>query len=161
MEFFSLGSFQPARNGKLLSISVDEKGDERYEQRFLNMETGAFLEDTIPNIAAGSFFINHAEQLIYLVPDESWRPWRVYVHDVGQGTEDHLIYEEPDNTMWLGAAMSSDRSSVVITSSNSEYTEVRLIPTREPKGERPCSSPRARASNTTLSRSTLPASSIC
>ena len=70
MEFFSLGSFQPARNGKLLSISVDEKGDERYEQRFLNMETGAFLEDTIPNIAAGSFFINHAEQLIYLVPDD-------------------------------------------------------------------------------------------
>ncbi len=135
MEFFSLGSFQPARNGKLLSISVDEKGDERYEQRFLNMETGTFLEDTIPNIAAGSFFINHAEQLIYLVPDESWRPWRVYVHDVGQDTEDHLIYEEPDNTMWLGAAMSSDRSSVVITSSNSEYTEVRLIPTREPKGE--------------------------
>ena len=68
------------------------------------METGTFLEDTIPNIAAGSFFINHAEQLIYLVPDESWRPWRVYVHDVGQDTEDHLIYEEPDNTMWLGAA---------------------------------------------------------
>ena len=135
MEFFSLGSFQPSRSGKLLSISVDEKGDERYEQRFLNMETGAFLEDTIPNITAGSFFINHAEQLVYIVPDDSWRPWRVYVHDVGQGTEDHLIYEEPDNTMWLGAAMSSDRSSVVITSSNSEYTEVRLIPTREPKGE--------------------------
>ena len=162
MEFFSLGSFQPARNGKLLSISVDEKGDERYEQRFLNMETGTFLEDTIPNIAAGSFFINHAEQLIYLVPDESWRPWRVYVHDVGQGTEDHLIYEEPDNTMWLGAAMSSDRSSVVITSSNSEYTEVRLIPhPRTQERADPAHPPRAQASNTTPSRSTLPASSTC
>ena len=53
MEFFALGVFQPSRNGKLLSISVDEKGDERYEQRFLNLETGEFLPDTIPNISGG------------------------------------------------------------------------------------------------------------
>ena len=133
MEFFALGVFQPSRNGKLLSISVDEKGDERYEQRFLNLETGEFLPDTIPNISGGSFFINHAQQLVYTVPDDSWRPYRVYVHDIGAGTEDHLIYEETDPTMWLGSAMSADRSSIVLSSGNSEFTEVSLVPIAEPK----------------------------
>lgn len=133
LEFFSLGVFQPSRNGKLLSISVDEKGDERFEQRFLDLETGAFLEDTIPNISGGSFFINHAQQIVYTVPDESWRPYRVYVHDIGAGTEDHLIYDDPDNTMWVSAHMSADRSSIVISSGNSEFTEVHLVPIAEPK----------------------------
>ncbi|MBW4960244.1 hypothetical protein KZW07_32190, partial [Klebsiella pneumoniae] len=62
-----------------------------------------------------------------------WRPYRVYVHDIGAGTEDHLIYEETDPTMWLGSAMSADRSSIVLSSGNSEFTEVSLVPIAEPK----------------------------
>ena len=37
--------------------------------------------------------------------------------------------------MWLSPAMSSDRSSVILTSSNSEYTEVRIVPIDQPKSE--------------------------
>ena len=55
------------------------------------------------------------------------------VHDIGAGTEDHLIYEETDPTMWLGSAMSADRSSIVLSSGNSEFTEVSLVPIAEPK----------------------------
>ena len=160
MEFFSLGSFQPARNGKLLSISVDERATNATSSASSTWKPAPSSKTASPTLRG--ILLHQPRRTAHLSrPRRVVAPWRVYVHDVGQGTEDHLIYEEPDNTMWLGAAMSSDRSSVVITSSNSEYTEVRLIPIREPKSEPTLSSPRAQASNTTPSRSTLPASSTC
>ena len=129
LKFFAMGTFQPSRNGKLLSVSVDDSGDERFEQRFLNLETGQWLEDTIPNVFSGSFFINHATQLVYLVPDDSWRPYRAYVHTIGTSyTEDYLLYEEADATLWLGAKMSADRSHIVLSSGNSEFSETSIVP---------------------------------
>ena len=128
MAFFSLGSFQVTRDGSLLTFGVDSSGDERYTQYFKNLETGEILDEKIEDIFAGAFFASGAKHLIYTVADDSWRPYEVRAHAIGSSvSEDFALYREDDQGLWLGAGMSSSRTHVVITSSNSEYSEVRII----------------------------------
>lgn len=128
MAFFSLGSFQVTRDGSLLTFGVDDSGDERYTQYFKNLDTGEILEEKIEDVFAGAFFASGAKHLIYSVADESWRPYEVRAHAIGtSASEDFGLYREDDNGLWLGAGMSSSRTHVVITSSNSEYSETRII----------------------------------
>lgn len=128
MAFFSLGSFQVTRDGSLLTFGVDDSGDERYTQYFKNLDTGEILEEKIEDVFAGAFFASGAKHLIYSVADESWRPYEVRAHAIGtNASEDFALYREDDNGLWLGAGMSSSRTHVVITSSNSEYSETRII----------------------------------
>lgn len=128
MAFFSLGSFQVTRDGSLLTFGVDDSGDERYTQYFKNLDTGEILEEKIGDVFAGAFFASGAKHLIYSVADESWRPYEVRAHAIGTDrSQDVVLYHEADQGMWLDAGMSSSRTHVVITSSNSEYSETRII----------------------------------
>lgn len=128
LPFFSLGSFMVTRDGRLLTFGVDSSGDERYTQYFKNLETGQLLEEKLENIFAGAFFVSGAKHLVYTVADESWRPYQVKAHAIGSDpAEDILLYEESDQGLWLDASMASSRTHLVISSSNSEYSETRLI----------------------------------
>lgn len=128
MAFFSLGSFQVTRDGSLLTFGVDDSGDERYTQYFKDLNTGEIRDEKIEDVVAGAFFASGAKHLIYSVADESWRPYEVRAHAIGtSASEDFALYREDDNGLWLGAGMSSSRTHVVITSSNSEYSETRII----------------------------------
>lgn len=128
LPFFSLGSFQVTRDGRLLTFGVDDTGDERYTQHFKNLETGQMLDEKIEDIFAGAFFASGANHLIYAVADDSWRPYQIRAHRVGSSPADDIaLYTEEDQGMWLGAGMSSSRTHVVLTSGNSEYTETRVV----------------------------------
>ncbi|MDO4899011.1 MAG: prolyl oligopeptidase family serine peptidase, partial [Rothia sp. (in: high G+C Gram-positive bacteria)] len=128
LAFFSLGSFQVTRDGRLLTFGVDESGDERYTQYFKNLETGQMLDEKIEDVFAGAFFASGANHLIYAVADESWRPYEIRAHKIGSpASEDFALYTEADQGMWLGAGMSASRTHVVITAGNSEYSEARVI----------------------------------
>lgn len=128
MAFFSLGSFQVTRDGSLLTFGVDDSGDERYTQYFKNLDTGEILEEKIEDVFAGAFFASGAKHLIYSVADESWRPYEVRAHAIGTDpSQDVVLYHEADQGMWLDAGMSSSRTHLVISSSNSEYSETYVI----------------------------------
>lgn len=128
MAFFSLGSFQVTRDGSLLTFGVDGSGDERYTQYFKDLNTGEILEEKIEDVVAGAFFASGAKHLIYSVADESWRPYEVRAHAIGTDpSQDLVLYHEADQGMWLDAGMSSSRTHLVISSSNSEYSETYVI----------------------------------
>lgn len=128
LAFFSLGSFQVTRDGRLLTFAVDDSGDERYTQYFKNLDTGEILDEKIEDVFAGAFFASGAKHLIYAVADESWRPYEIRAHAIGTDpAQDFALYTEQDQGMWLGAGMSSSRTHVVITSGNSEYSESRIV----------------------------------
>ncbi|WP_346845237.1 S9 family peptidase [uncultured Rothia sp.] len=145
LPFFSLGSFSPSLDGKLLTFGIDDSGDERFTQYFKNLETGEVSEEKIENIFAGAFLTADGESLIYSVVDDSWRPYEVRRHKIGAGHEDTVLFHESDQSMWLEVSLSADRTHVVLTSYSSEFSEVRIIPVTDfsaapqliiPKGER-------------------------
>ena len=130
LSFFSLGSFDPSLDGQRLTFSVDDTGDERYTQYVMDLQTGQLLPDRIEDIFAGAFLTPDAAHIVYTVVDDSWRPYEIRVHEVGQPTaeNDRVIYTEHDAALWLEAALSEDRTHLVITSYSSEFSEIRLLP---------------------------------
>ncbi|MFW0121577.1 S9 family peptidase [Rothia sp. CCM 9419] len=135
LPFFSLGSFSPSLDGSLLSFGVDDSGDERYTQYFLDLETLTLSEETLPGIFSGAYLTPDASTLIYSLVDESWRPYEIRAHRIGAGEEDCVLFTEHDNAMWLSSALSADRTHIVITSFSSEFSEVRLVPLQDMSAE--------------------------
>lgn len=128
LPYFALGAYSVTAEGKLLAFSVDSAGDERYTQYFLNCETGELLDETIDNIFGDSFLTPDGSSLIYTVADDAWRPYQVRRHSVSSTGEDQLLFHEQDAGFWLGAEISSDLSSLLITAGNSETAEVYVLP---------------------------------
>ncbi|MDO4920012.1 S9 family peptidase [Kocuria sp.] len=127
-EFYSLGAFSVSDDGSRLAWSEDTAGDERFTVRVRDLATGELLADRVEQTSYGAFLTPDAAQLIYTVVDESWRPYRVYRHTVGQDAAgDELLFQEDDPGMWLGAELSADKQWLMLSSSCSEYSEYRIL----------------------------------
>lgn len=128
-EFYALGAFSISEDGTRLAWSEDVAGDERFTAHVKDLTTGELLTDRIEGTSYGAFLTPDGAQLVYTVVDESWRPWRVHRHVVGEPAEtDELLFQEDDPGMWLGAELSADKQWLMLSSSCSEYSEYRILP---------------------------------
>lgn len=132
LPFFSLGAFQVTRDGRYLTYSVDDSGDERFDQYVKDLTSGRLLPDVLEGIFAGGFLTPDGSHLIYSVVDESWRPYEVRAHRLGDdAAADRVLWNEPDVALWLGAEVSSDERHLVMDAGCSEYNETRILPLAE------------------------------
>jgi len=131
--FFSMGGTAVTRDGHLYAYAVDNAGDERFTVRIKDLRTGELLPDVIEGAFYGLAFSPDGSRLFYTVVDETWRPHQVRVHVLGTPVEqDELLYQEDDAGMWLGFDLSAERTHLVVASSCSEYSEVRLLDFSDP-----------------------------
>ena len=131
--FFSVGGTAVTRDGNLYAYAVDNAGDERFTVRIKDLSTGELLADVIEGAFYGLAFSPDGTRLFYTVVDETWRPYQVRVHVLGTPVEqDELLYQEDDAGMWLGFDLSAERTHLVVASSCSEYSEVRLLDFSDP-----------------------------
>lgn len=126
-DFYALGTFSVSENGTHVAWSEDTAGDERFTVHIKNLVTGELLPDRIEQTSYGAFLTPDASELIYMVIDDSWRPWRVYRHVIGTPAEqDELLYQEDNPGLWLGAELSADKQWLMVVSACSEYGEYRI-----------------------------------
>ncbi|WFR83577.1 S9 family peptidase [Arthrobacter sp. Y-9] len=131
--FFSVGGTAVTRDGNLYAYAVDNAGDERFTVRIKDLRTGELLPDVIEGAFYGLAFSPDGTRLFYTVVDETWRPHQVRSHTLGTPVdEDELVYQEDDPGMWLGFELSAERTHLVVASSCSEYSEVRLLDFADP-----------------------------
>ena len=122
--FFSLGGLSVSEDGNLLAYAQDNAGDERFTLRIKDLTTGELLPDVIENVFYGLNFSPDGTRLFYTVVDESWRPHQIKAHTLGTDPEtDVVIFQEDDPGMWLGFDLSADRTELMISIGNSEYSE--------------------------------------
>ncbi|GAA1869920.1 S9 family peptidase [Paeniglutamicibacter psychrophenolicus] len=122
--FFSLGGMAVSEDGTLLAYAQDNAGDERFTLRLKDLATGALLPDTIENVFYGLVFSPDGTRVFYTVVDESWRPHQIKAHTLGTDPEtDVVIFQEDDPGMWLGFDLSADRTELLVSIGNSEYSE--------------------------------------
>ena len=131
--YIELGLLQVSPDGRLLAWSVDREGDEVYELRFRDLETGRHLDEVVPRSYYGGAWSADSSTFFYTVHDETYRPSQVWRHLVGTTVgDDVLVLEEVDEQFELNVRATRSGALVVLWSENRDTSEVWVIDADDP-----------------------------
>jgi oligopeptidase B len=131
--YVELGLTQVSPDGRLLAWSVDTDGDEVYELRFRDLETGRDLDEVVPRSYYGGAWSADAANFFYTVHDDAYRPHQVWRHALGTSpADDVLVLEEPDERFELDLRASRSRGLVIVWAESRDTREVWTIDAADP-----------------------------
>jgi oligopeptidase B len=138
-DFFSasVGVRGISENQRILAFATDDVGRRKYTIRFLDLETGEYLDDVIPDVTPNLVWAADDETLFYTRQDpETLRWYQVYRHTLGTDpAEDVLVYEESDEEFSVSVGRTKSRDLLYITAYQTLSTEYRYLPAAEPAGD--------------------------
>ena len=129
--YYSVGAAEHSPDHTLYGWAEDTQGSEYYRIHVRDLATGEALGEVIDNAYGDFTFSPDSQWLFWIWRDENARPSKVFRRPA-RGGDDALIYEEPDEGMFLGVGSTSDRSHIVISASNQGTSETWLIPAADP-----------------------------
>ncbi|HEX5018173.1 MAG TPA: prolyl oligopeptidase family serine peptidase [Actinomycetes bacterium] len=120
-------------DGKRLAYSVDTAGDEVYELRFRDLESGHELPDRIPHTYYGGGWSADGQTFFYVVHDDKYRPYQVWRHRLGTDpSADVKVFEDLDDRYYVTAWGDRAGDLIVILSFSTNTTEVWLADAHDP-----------------------------
>ncbi|MDT0576724.1 S9 family peptidase [Croceicoccus sp. F390] len=132
-DYFRLGAFSVSQDGTMLAYAVDTDGSERYEARFLDLDSGEALPDTIAGTLGSLVWVKGDTGIVYSLANENWRTDNARLHWLGRpATEDVELLHEDDEGFRVGAGLSANEDWLIIATSDHETSEVYLLPTADP-----------------------------
>ncbi|MFU0663195.1 S9 family peptidase [Gardnerella vaginalis] len=138
-KFFRLGGMDLSLDGSRMLYGVDTQGDERftYYVRDFCEETSEWvtLQDSWEDLASASLTPD-GKWVFYVRLDDSWRPYQVWRHRIGNPTSDDVkVFEEPDERFFVDVYESFDERYMMISSSSKTTSRVLMLPLSTPEGE--------------------------
>ncbi len=127
--YFSIGGSSVSPNNELLVYGVDIVSRRQYTLYFKNLNTGDLYEDVIPETTGGAVWANDNKTVFYTKKDpQTLRSFQVYRHLLGTPvSEDELVFEEADETFFVGLGKSKSQEYIMISSNSTLSTETRYI----------------------------------
>ncbi|WP_342318379.1 S9 family peptidase [Corynebacterium mayonis] len=134
-EFFSLGASSVTESGRYLAFSTDTEGDERFELRVKDLETGELLADTLEGIFYGATWAGE-DYLFYTRVDEAWRPYQIWRHRIGTpASDDVLVFEEADERFNVSIGTDRAMKNLYISTGSKLTSEWHVLPMDNPEGQ--------------------------
>jgi oligopeptidase B len=144
--YFGLGVLAVSPDHRLAVIGLDLDGGEVLRLSVRDLTTGLTLEEVTAHATYGAAWFNDSRTFLYVVPDDAWRPYQVWRHEVGTPTaDDVLVFEERDERFWLGIGRTRTDRFVVIHAGTKLVDEWHLIDADAPQAAPRCVVPRALA----------------
>ncbi len=132
-DYFRLGAISVSNDGARLAWAVDDNGSERFTVRIKVIATGEVLPDKIPGTLSGLVWVAGDTGLVYSLANEQWRTDNARLHWLGQPiSSDVELYHEDDEGFRVGTALSANEQWLIVSTSDHETSEVRLIPAAGP-----------------------------
>lgn len=130
-DYYDLGDWEISPDNRYLAYSFDTAGDERYQVKIQDLETGKFLDDELNDVQGEVAFTSDGKGLIYaLLEKDRWHSKHIQLHSIGQPqTADVVLYREDDDAFFIGFDRTSSREYFVIASSQGEIQETYVMPT--------------------------------
>ncbi|MGY0504827.1 S9 family peptidase [Luteimonas sp. e5] len=122
------------QDGKRMAWADDTNGRRQYTLRFRDLESGKDLPDSIPGTSGNAVWADDGKTLFYVVnhPETLLTTW-VKRHVLGgDAKDDPIIYEEKDDTFYMGVGRSRDDRYIVIGLSSTVSNELRYTPAANP-----------------------------
>ena len=132
-DYFSLGDMAVSPDHRLLAVTTDHDGDEQYELRIIDLETGATLEDRIDGLTYGLAWSADSSAVFYTLADDMQRADRVLLHRLGTDpADDVVVHHETDDRYWVGLGATRSEQYVVISSDSKTTSEARVVDATDP-----------------------------
>lgn len=136
LEYFSLGGMAVSPDGRYLAWSSDTDGSERFVMRIKDLESGEALAEEIPETISQPVWSSDSSMVLYLVVNESWRPFEVRAHRLGTPvSEDTVVYHEDEESFFVGVGSTQSEKYLVIGTGDHVTSEVRVVPAAQPLAE--------------------------
>ncbi len=132
-DFFALGAADVSPDGRLLAYAVDVAGDEQFDLRVREIESGEVLDEAVTGIGYGVAWSLGSTHLFYTRLDDAWRSHEVWRHEVGRpADEDVLVLREDDERFSVAVGVSRDDRWVIIGCGSRLTTEIHLVDSAAP-----------------------------
>ena len=133
-DYFRLAGTQVSPDGKLLAYATDTSGDERFLLKVRDLASGQDVATVATHSVGVPVWSADSTALAWTEVNDQWRRFRIRLHVLGQTGEDATLYEEVlDKGFGVSVDRSQDGRYFVITTSDHVTSEVRLVPTTDPR----------------------------
>lgn len=132
-DFYSMGAYVISPDNRLMAVAEDTVGRRQYVLRVKNLETGEWLDDAVENINANLVWTDGNQSVLYVEKDPTTLLGkRVREHVLGSTGEDKLIYEEPDDSYYMGIGRGKSNEFLYIGLYSTQQTEYRYARADDP-----------------------------
>jgi oligopeptidase B len=144
--YFSDNYHYISPDNTMAAIGFDTVSRRNYTIRFKNLVTGEYLPDRLPMSTGSVAWAADNKTVFYTVRDEqTLRSYRIMRHVIGNDpAQDDLVFEEKDETFYANVYNSKSGHHVVIASTSTLTTEMRILDALRPDGEFTVVEPRKR-----------------
>ncbi|MFP4543785.1 MAG: S9 family peptidase [Candidatus Kapaibacterium sp.] len=135
-EYYNITGLRISPDNNILAFGEDKVGRRLYTIRFLDLETGEFLNDELTNTTGSAAWSNNGNYVFYTVKDESLRPYKIFRHKLGAApADDEEIYHEADSTFLTHCWKDKSEKYIMIGSHATLSDEYRFLEADNPEGE--------------------------
>jgi oligopeptidase B len=115
--FFAIGDTKVSQNNGLLAYALDTVGRRQYTLKVKDLATGKTLADDVANVEPDLVWADDNKTIFYIEKDPvTLLSKRVKAHVLGTpASADTLVYEEKDDTFYMGVGRTSDDKYICIT----------------------------------------------
>ncbi|GAB3102842.1 S9 family peptidase [Lysobacter terrae] len=134
-EYFSVGDYEVTQDNRILAWAEDDVGRRQYTIRFKNLDTGEIYADAVKGVSPNLVWADDNKTLFYVENDpETLLTVRVKKHVLGTpASADVLIYEEHDDSFYMGVSRTRDDKFICIGVSSTVSDELRCASAADPK----------------------------
>ncbi|NIM02354.1 MAG: prolyl oligopeptidase family serine peptidase [Acidobacteria bacterium] len=134
-DYYRLGAVCISPDHRLVAWAADTDGGETYTIRVRDLISGEDLPDTIHGAYAGVEWASDNRTLFYTTLDKTHRPYRLHRHELGAATEDPVVFEEPDESFFLGIHRTRSGRYLILHLGSNDTNEVHYLAADDPTGD--------------------------
>jgi oligopeptidase B len=132
-DYYNVGDYEVTQDNAILAYADDTSGRRQYTVRFRNLDTGEAYPETIRGASPNLVWADDNRTLFYVENDpDTLLTKRVKKHVLGTDPKDDpVVYEEPDDSFYMGIDRSRDDAYIGVSSTVSD--EMRCAPAADPR----------------------------
>ena len=134
--YYAVASMEVSPDNKILAFSEDTLSRRIYNYRFLNLETGKFLDDKLENCEPGGAWANDNQTFFYTTKNEvSLLSEKIWRHQLNSSGNDVMVYHEKDPSYYIGVYKSKSDDYIIIYNNSTLISDYQILKADDPEGE--------------------------
>lgn len=136
-EFYTLGSIAITPDNAIMAVAEDFLSRRIYGIRFCNLKSGTWYPEVLENVSSSFTWAGDSSTLFYVLKHkQTLLPWQVWRHKLGTSQqEDVLVYEEKDDTFYVGVHKTTSEDFILISLNSSTTSEILLLDANNPEAQ--------------------------